>query len=255
MNKLKSALLVIGMTASSLMLLNAQGNDKFQSYGVHEDVVLPSMVGEYEASAKELVANINKHNIKELKWITAVTSDFRYLYIYPIANMAELDKDNFKLLADKMGADKLGELMTKMNKCYDKHFDYVIRLDKDLTYMPSGVSQTPDGQNYRRFYYIHYSPQQEDQLTASLKAVKEMFQKKNSKMEYRVYRSGFGSGGNYFLVAIAGKDVLTYETMGAENDKLLGDEAGKVFGDMMKNISKMEELSGSMRPDLAPSSK
>ena len=74
-------------------------------------------------------------------------------------------------------------------------------------------------------------------------------------MEYRVYRSGFGAGGTYFMVAIAGKDVLTYENMGAENDKLLGEEGGKVFGQMMKNISKMEEISGSMRPDLAPSAK
>lgn len=39
--------------------------------------------------------------------------------------------------------------------------------------------------------------------------------------------------------------------MNAENDKLLGEEAGKVFGEMMKNISKMEEISGSIRPELA----
>jgi hypothetical protein len=255
MKKLKIMLLVMAMTVSSLCLLNAQGNANFQSYGVHEDVVLPSMVGEYESATKELVSNIDKHGIKELKWITAVTSDFRYLYLYPIANMAELDKDNFKLLADKMGADKMGALFTRMNKCYNQHSDYVLRLSKDLTYMPSGITLTPEGQNYRRFYYLRFTPQQEEGLVASLKAVKDMFQKKNSKMYYRVYRSGFGSGGDYFLVAIAGKDVLAYETMGSENDKLLGEEAGKVFGEMMKNLSKMEEIAGNMRPDLAPAVK
>ena len=248
-------LLVIVMTVSSVYLLNAQGNDKFQSYGVHEDVVLPSMVTEYETAVKELVANIKKHNIQELKWITSVTNDNRYLYLYPIANMADLDKDNFKLLSDKMGADKLGELFNRMGKCYNQHFNYVLRLDKELTYMPAGITQTPEGQNYRRFYYLRYTPQQEEKLVASLKAIKDVFQKKNSKMDYRVYRSGFGSGGDYFLVAIAAKDVLSYETMNAENDKLLGEEAGKVFGEMMKNLSKMEEVSGSMRPDLATPSK
>ena len=128
-----------------------------------------------------------------------------------------------------------------MGKCITQHFDYVLRLDKELTYMPAGITQTPEGQNYRRFYYLRYTPQQEENLVASLKAIKDMFQKKNSKMDYRVYRSGFGAGGDYFLVAIAGKDVLAYETMNSENDKLLGEEAGKVFGEMMKNLSKMEE--------------
>jgi hypothetical protein len=142
-----------------------------------------------------------------------------------------------------------------MGKCYDKHFDYVLRLDKELTYMPGGITQTPVGQNYRRFYYLRYTPQQEEKLVASLKAIKDMFQKKGSKMDYRIYRSGFGTGGDYFLVAIAAKDAMTYETMNSENDKLLGEEAGKVFGEMMKNISKMEEVSGSMKPELASSSK
>lgn len=248
-------LLAFVMAVSSVFLLNAQGNVNFQSYGVHEDVVLPSMANEYETAVKELVANIKKHNVQELKWITTVTSDFRYLYVYPIANMADLDKDNFKSLRDKMGADQFSDLFKRMSKCYNQHFDYVLRLDKDLTYMPAGITQTPEGQNYRRFYYLRYTPLQEEKLVASLKAVKDMFQKKNSKIDYRVYRSGFGSGGDYFLVAIAAKDAMTYETMGSENDKLLGEEAGKVFGEMMKNISKMEEVSGSMRPDLASPSK
>ena len=255
MKKLRILLPAFVLAISSVTLINAQGTGNFQSYGVHEDVVLPSMVGEYESAVKEMITNIDKYGIKELKWITAVTSDNRYLYLYPIANMAELDKDNFKLLADKMGADKLGDLMKKMGKCYNQHSDYVLRLDKDLTYMPGGIDLTPVGQNYRRFYYLRYAPQQEESLVASLKAVKEMFQKKNSKMDYRVYRSGFGSGGDYFLVAIAGKDVLAFETMNSENEKLLGEEAGKVFGEMMKSVAKFEEVSGGMRPDLAPSSK
>ncbi len=255
MKKLKIGLLAIVMTVSSVLLLNAQGSDKFQSYGVHEELVIPSMVSEYETAVKDLVANVKKYDIKELKWITSVTNDSRYLYLYPIANMADLDKDNFKLLGEKMGADKLGEIFNRMNKCITQNFDYVLRLDKELTYMPGGITQTPEGQNFRRFYYLRYTPQQEEKLVASMKAIKDMFQKKNSKMDYRVYRSGFGAAGEYFMVAIAAKDALSYETMNAENDKLLGEEMGKVFGEMMKNLSKMEEVSGGMRPELGTSSK
>ena len=65
MKKLKTILLTLCMSFFSVTLLQAQGNDKFQSYGVHEDVVLPSMVGEYETLLKELVGNINKYNTQE----------------------------------------------------------------------------------------------------------------------------------------------------------------------------------------------
>ena len=60
MKKLKNMLLVIVMTVSSVLLLNAQGDDNFQSYGVHEDVVLPSMVNEYESAVKEMVSQYRK---------------------------------------------------------------------------------------------------------------------------------------------------------------------------------------------------
>ena len=32
-------------------------------------------------------------------------------------------------------------------------------LDENLTYMPEGVTQTPEGENYRKFYFIYYKPE------------------------------------------------------------------------------------------------
>ena len=42
---------------------------------------------------------------------------------------------------------------------------------------------------------------------------------------------------------------------GKANDAVLGDEGKAVFGNMMQYISRFEELTGDMRPDLAYSSK
>ncbi len=251
-NLLFTALLVI----ISLMNGQAQNADRYQSYQIHEDVVLPSMVGEYEAVAKEFMNNVKKYNMPEMKWITTQTNDFRYLYVSPISKMADLDNNKgWIALRDGMGADSMTALFTRMGKCYDVHFDYILNLDKELSYMPGGITQTPEGQDYRRFYYLYTTPQNEVKLAENMKAVKDLFQKKGSKMEYRVYRSGFGVKEEYYMVAIAAKDGITFETIDADNNKLLGADADKIFGDMMKYVSKFEEVTGRMRPDLAWSSK
>ncbi len=230
----------------------AQNQSGNQIYTIHEDIVLPSKIGEYEKTIKEFMDSVKKYNIPGAKWITTQTNDFKYLYVQPIPNMAELDNNKFWMtLSEKMGADKLTDLFKRMNQCYDIHADYILTLDKDLSYMPGGITQTPAGQDYRRFYYLYVDPKNTENLTKSLKAVKDLFQQKGSKMEYRIYRSGFGAPRDFFMVAVAAKDGQTFEAMDAANNALLGADGEKDFGDMLQYVAKYEEVTGRMRPDLA----
>lgn len=252
MKQIKSLLAVVMILIFSFGRSQAQNTDNVQLYHVHEDVVRPSMLQDYEKTSKEFMDNAKKYNLPGAKWVTTQTNDFRYLYVMPIAKMADLDDRSFWIkLGEKMGKENLDQVFKNWDKCYSTHFDYIIILNKDLSYMPGGITQTPEGQDYRRFYYIHTTPQNVDKLTESLKEVKNMFQKKGSKMEYRVYESGFGVKGKYFMIAIAAKDGATYETMDEANNVLIGADADKVFGEMMKNVTKFEEVTGRMRPDLA----
>ncbi|HPG11248.1 MAG TPA: hypothetical protein PLU37_06940 [Chitinophagaceae bacterium] len=255
MKKLKIFLLIFLFVNLSMPSLFGQDSDRYMLFGVHEDVVYPAKFQDYEKVINELVENVNKYKVKELKWITTNTNDFRYLYVYPVANMAEMDNDNFKILADKMGADKLGDLFERMDKCYAEHFNYMLMLDKKLTYMPGGITQTPAGQNYRRFYYVYFTPSEAGKLEESLMAVKDLYTKKGSKQEYRVYRSGFGAPGDFYMIAVADKDGLSYETNDAANNKLIGNDAEGIFLEMMKHVRKFQEVTGRMRPDLEPSVK
>jgi hypothetical protein len=252
MKQIKGFLLIALIIIISAGRSQAQNADRYMMFTVHEDDVLPSMVGEYEKIAKEFMDNVKKYNIPGVKWITTQTNDFRYLYVRPISKMADLDDNKFWMtLSEKMGADKLTDLFNRMDKCYNEHVDYILRLDKDLSYMPGGITQTPAGKDYRRFYYIYTTPQNQSKLAEDMKAVKDMFQKKGSKMEYRVYKSGFGAKGDFYMVAIAAKDGEEYEAMDAANTKLIGSDGDELFGKMMKNVSEWKEVTGRMRPDLA----
>ncbi|MCL6265499.1 hypothetical protein [Flagellimonas myxillae] len=252
MKQLSAKLLVTIFAAAISCSVFAQEKTT-QAFWVHEDRVMPSMVAEYEKATKELSDQCKKHNIQTLAWIAAQTDDFRYLFISPIDSLSDISKANkgFSTLREKMGEDTFDKLFDDMDDCYTAHGDYVIVLDKSLSYMPGGITQTPEGQDYRRFFYLHTTPAQMAGMKEGMKAVKKMFEEKGSKTHYRVYRSAFGTMGSFYMVAVAAKDGTTFEMNSEANDKLLGPEAQAVFGKVLKHVTKMEEITGEMRSDLA----
>mgnify|MGYP001816599699 FL=1 len=239
----KSSLLLTLILCFTINFSQAQ-----KRYQVHVDNVKPSMVGEYEKISKQFLEACKKHN-PQTSWITATTSDFRYMWVSPMENFAELDKDPFSDMAKAMG-DDWGKIFEDYNKCYDSHSDFIITLSESLTYMPEGISQTQEGQNHRKYYYIYFTPENTKTVYDGRKGVKDMFASKGSKEYYRVYRSGFGNPENYYLVAISSKDEVDAATRGKANEELLGDGRHEVFGKLMQGVSRMEEYTGAIRPDL-----
>ena len=222
-------------------------------FQIHQDNVKPSKLMEYEKIAKEFNAACVEHNA-QTSWATAVTNNFKYLYISEIKNFAALDERPFADMAKAMG-DKFGDMFDRFDKCYDSHNDYVIRLDEALTYMPNGISMTQEGQNYRKWIYMYYTPKNADKVKAGMKAVKDLFASKGSTEHYRVYHSGFGCPESFYLVAISSKDEIDSAQRGKANEEVLGPDRWETFSKVMNNITRMEEISGEMRPDLAYSQK
>lgn len=249
MNRHKPYTLLL-LLVMSWVGIHGQMSSNTQAYWIHEDVVKPSMVGEYETVVKELVANMKKHSITEANFLVTNTDDNRYLYVGPIENMAQLDKPVFNTLADKMGGDAMTALFNRMDKCYDIEHNYIIHLDKDLSYMPAGITQTPEGRDYRKFHYLHITPANRSTVKAKMQAVKELFTAKDSPMHYRVYKSGFGTRGEFYMVAVAAKDAIDLAQMAKANEELLGEEGHAVFSELFANLLKYEGYEGRMRPDL-----
>ena len=156
-----------------LILLVLVTSDSFAQnmYRIHEDVVKPSHIMEYEAVVNEMLALVKKHNIQDTNWITSSTINSHYLFISPLKNMAELDKPSFiSELVEKEGSEKIMALFNRMDKCYDTELDYIISLDEELTYMPGGISQTIEGENFREFHYIYLAPENRAVVKEKMKA-------------------------------------------------------------------------------------
>lgn len=250
MRTLKNSILTLTVFILLPSLALAQEKNT-QTFWVHEDVVKPSMVNEYEAICKELTSNMRKHSIQEVNVIVSNTVDNRYMWVSPITSLADIEKPLFTTLAKKMGGTAMADLFKKMDKCYDIEHNFVIVLDKELSYMPEGITQTPEGEPYRKFHYFHHTPGNRALVKEKVKAIKDLFERKNSKVHYRVYKSGFGTRGEFYLVAIAAKDAADYANKISENNTMLGEEWQKLYNEFTSTLSNYEQYEGSMRPDMA----
>jgi len=230
----------------TLLMMNISiAQQKFQ---VHQDNVKPSMFMQYEKIAKEFNEASVKHNL-QATWFTASTNDFKYFYVTPIENFAELDERPYADMAEAMG-DDFTKMFEEFNKCYDSHGTYIIVRDSELSYMPEGVEDAPVDENYRKWYYMYYTPENAKNVREGMKAVKEMFKTKGSKQYYRVYRNGLGQMENYYMVSVAAKNEIDSAQRDEANKAVLGPERIDTFDKLLKYISRMEEFSGEMRPDL-----
>lgn len=243
------------ITATLLMFfmcisLYAQ-NDRYQLYVVHEDHVKDGMQSKHDKADKILLDAAKEHKLKGMNWITFQADDNRVMYLSPIKSMADLDKNPFEDLEKKMGKDKFESLFDDYNDTYTEHGDYILRLDKELSYMPDGITQTPEGQDYRELTYYHIPPGEGEKAEQLAQSVKQLYSKKGSKVHYRVYKSGFGNMGNYFMVAVAAESPEALEKMREENMELMGEEGKKIFDEIENTVARMEKVTGYLRPELS----
>ncbi len=250
MKTIKNVLLLAIMAFFMPQKMNSQ-----QMYHIHEDVVKPSMTMEYESVLKEILDITKDNPLEGINMLALQGYNNHYYYISPIASMGDLDKPGFvNQLAEKAGKEKISEIFSRMDKCYDIEHDYILLLDNNLSYMPDGITQTPQGENYREQYKIYIAPSKRAIVREKMQAVKNLYMEKQSKMHYRVYKSGFGTESEFYIVSIAAKDEMDMATKSEENRKLLGEEGQKVMYELFENVLEIEEIEGVMRPDLATSS-
>jgi hypothetical protein len=154
-------------------------------------------------------------------------------------------------LAEKMGEENFRAIFSRFDKCYDTHRNYMVHLINDMSYMPNGLTTNTEGEDYRKWHFFHVTPQNVANLRNKMKEIQSLYETKGAKQYFRIYRNGFGSTGDYYLVVISAKDAQSYAKTSEETDKLLGEEGEKLFNDLMQYVHKYESKTGRMRPDLA----
>lgn len=221
-----------------------------QFYRIHVDHVYPSSSDAYEKISKKL-ADYVKENQEEEGWNVLWTNDNRVISISPVSGWEDLGKEFMPKTRAKLGDDKFAEIFSEFDKHYDHHNDYIITLSNDLSYMPDGMTTTPEGQNYRKNTVMYHKARDRQKVAEIAGKFKELYAKKGSKSHYRVYFSGFGNDESYILVSSAAASPLEYEKRADENRKLLGDDSEKLWKELSQYLTKIEYTEGHIQPELS----
>jgi len=250
MKSIRSIIFFMALSLCTIITVTAQ-SDRYQMYVVHEDHVKDGMMNKHIEADKAILAAAKEHKMKGMDWLTFQAEDNRVMYLSPIENFAELDKNPFEDLKEKMGDEAFEKLFEPFAETYTKHGDYILRLDNELSYMPEGMTQNTDGENYRELVFYHIPPGKDEEAEELAKSFKKLYTDKGSKVHYRVYKSGFGTMDNYYMVAASAKDAAAMEKLRNENMELLGEEGKKLFAELENTMSKRELVKGHIKPELS----
>ncbi len=230
----------------STTYINAQN----QYYRIHVDNVYPSSSEAYEKISKRL-ADLAKENQEEDSWNVLWTNDNRVISIAPVAGWEDLGKEFMPKTREKLGDEKFSEIFQEFDKHYDHHNDYIITLNSELSYMPDGMTTTPEGKDFRKNTLMYFKARDLEKVTEIAGKFKELYTKKDSKSHYRVYFSGFGNPESYIMVAGAAENAREHAKQVDANNKLLGEDSKKLWDELTQYVTRIEHMEGNMVPRLS----
>lgn len=248
----KSTIPVVLCCGLVVMLLSSTlfaQESKVQKFVIHEDVVKPKKMMKYEKASKAFVETLTKHKVgAEGQFMTMATNDMRYIFISPLENMAQLDKNPFEKMSEALGKEGNAAVWSSWDGMFETHMDYVINLNTDLSYNSGEIMM--EGMNFRHLDYYYLYPDKEQEAKAIAKEWKELYTAKNIPHGYRIYTGGMGTE-PMIMVTHWAENGEAYHAQRTATNEMLGDSAEELTARMLTLIKKIESVEGWMRPDLS----
>lgn len=247
-------LLAVVLTVSlwAFAALPQDEEPKAQLFFVTEEVVKPSIVGKYEALAKEYVAKCIKHK-SPYPFYTFSTDDFHYYWAFPVKNFADID-NLFKAgaeMVEKEGIEQWQEMMVKFGQTLYSYHRFVVRYMPQQSYIPSNPRLKPEESKfcYWTFIYVHFA--KEIEFEKLCQEWVDLYKSKNIADGWSIYVGDIGTDLPIYVFHESGKNAADYFRQSEENQKLLGEEAKALSKKTLSLIRKLEIKTGWSRPDLS----
>jgi len=210
--------------------------------------VIPDRVADAEAAAKmwaTLAAEVN-HPYPSF---ASVTDELVYYFAAPVKDWADVEK--FYIATQKVW-DKGGPAFLKQTMdtiASNRASLWVSR--PDLSYTPGPPAGDPMTQTFRHWGFFYGKPGHEPQIEEYLKKFVALSNRTDGKVGWATYAGDFGTDAPVYLWAQFAENEGAFWTAVNEDSKEFGDEADKLWGEMLKHARDVEFFDGQYRPDLS----
>ena len=235
------------LLAISVFLVQAQDNT--QLFLIHEDIVIPANSAQYEEASKSLKKALVDNNVTSFGFYSFWQDDNTVIYVQLINNYADLDKNFWKELSDKMGKEETDALFSKFDGTYHSHRDFVAVNHLDLSYKPEQLQE--GDYNYREWTYLYYDSKDEKAMFELMKEWKSLYESKNMENGYTVFTAGVGHYGPVVVIQGWARNELEFAENNVKNMETLGDERQALMKKTNPLIQKIETKRGWFQEDMS----
>ncbi len=216
---------------------------------IHTDHVLPSAASDYEETAKNLSTLLKENSIQDLEYFAFTQSDGDYLYVNFIESFADLDKNPFDALKEKLSDDEWENIWKGFNDAYLSHSDKIVYYHPGLSYK---AEKLQEGDNsYRVWFFCYFEEKHWDAVKSVSNKWVELYEKYNIESGYTTYTSGFGFDGPFIVFHMWAKSPVDFYTQEQNTWKTTGEDGKKLWEETAQYFYKTEKIDGWFRPDLS----
>ena len=252
---MKRGLLALGFLFLAVSVSGQATPEKPQYFLIHEEMAKPSMLQQYEGASRDIVATFKEKSAdpKVFNVNVYMATDFRYLYVVPIANWAGLDafQQSWMALSQTVGKDRWRDLMTRGNNAMSSYNEFVIMRRPDLSYTPASPRLKPEEQPFVHMMFYYLDPARSDESEQIAKDYVALFKAKNISDAFSIFQFMSGNDLPVLLATTRAKSAADFYANDEKVNAMLGADVRALQARALAITRKFEVRDAMYRPELS----
>ncbi len=238
-----SCVLAVSMVLGFLPLaMNGQASEKrYQLFLVVDELVNPSMKGEYYEAAKKWVAFMKDHEFP-YPINTYWTGDNHVYWSIPIQSYADIDKimEASNKIIEKSPEDYKA-LEDAFKETYESSRLCVYALDHKYSMIAEEEEEESEEENFVFFDIYYFKPGYDAEINKLFDEMKAFMADKELTQSWYAYWGMMGTDNPVLWMGASAKNAQAFYEENTKMWKALGEEGGKIKQKMMKYVTKQEQ--------------
>ena len=232
----------------------AQEADEPQMFFVHQEIVKPSMIAEYEAAAVDWMELLKGSEVAKgkIEFNAFSGPQVGYVYVVPIDDFADFGEfgNSFETVAQSLGEAwrEAGARSDAAVAQYESGF-YIHR--PDLSYEPANPRLAEGEAPFVHWDFWYAIPGKTEDLEGVAKEFVELYTSKGLDTGWNVYQAITGGDLPLYVVAVGARDEADFHANEARLNELVGAEAEALGMKALKFARRVEPMVGWSRPELS----
>jgi hypothetical protein len=241
--------------AASPLAAGEEAPPKPKLWAVYTEHVKPSMVADYEAVGKEMIAAMKAAKADSpYAYFTMLQGEsFSYVAVTPMESFADLDRihQEWMQMGEKVGKAAWAELIRRGSEAVVHSSMQVFVERPDISYLPTTPRIKPEEAAFAEYGFHYLVPGMEEEAATIAGEYADLYRKKGISESFRVFQAVTGENLPLLVVATYGKDEADWIASGAEVNEALGEEGLMLQQRAMRVIRTYESKKRRLREDLS----